>query len=182
MKNTANEDVVFFRLLYKLDPDMVSFNWNGRISESISALGRNVLDDTREGLNGDYYCSILENCVLSEYLGCIHSAKKAQMTAVRALEGNYRVNAGNKRKKEICLYLMGYLLSGQKKLRVKENEFESVSQLVSYMTMLLNDSYELFEEFCGLLIDSDNELDTQFEGWLMTLGKAEEISKWKAHF
>ncbi len=182
VKNSANEDVIFFRLLYKLDPDMVSFNWNGKISESISALGRNVIDDTRKGINGNYYCSILENCILSEYLNCIHSAKKTQMTAVKALEGNYRVNAKNSRKKEICLYLMGYLLSGQKKFRIKDNEFENISQLVSYMTLLLNDSYELFEEFCGMLINSDNELDTQFESWLMALGKAEEISKWKEQF
>lgn len=179
VENSANEDVIFFRLLYKLDPDMVSFNWNGKITESISALGRNVIDDTRKGINGDYYCGILKNCILSEYLNCIHSAKKTQMTAVKALEDNYRINANNPRKKEICLYLMGYLLSGQKKFRIKENEFETLSQLVSYMTLLLNDSYEVFEEFCSLLIDSENELNTQFESWLRVLGKAEEIEKWR---
>lgn len=179
VKNSANEDVIFFRLLYKLVPDMVSFNWNGKISESISALGRNVIEDTRKGINGDYYCSILENCILSEYLNCIHSAKKVQMTAVKALESNYRVNKADPHKQRICLYLMGYLLSGQKKFRIKENEFENLSQLVSYMTLLLNDSYELFEEFCGMLINSDNELDTQFEAWLMALGKGEEIDSWR---
>ena len=182
VKNSSNENVIFFRLLYKLDPDMVSFNWNGKISESISALGRNIIDDTRKGINGDYYCSILENCILSEYLNCIHSAKKAQMTAVKALEGNYRINKDNPRRQKVCLYLMGYLLSGQKKLKINENEFEDISQLVSYMTLLLNDSYDLFEEFCGLLINSDNELDAQFESWLMALGKGEEISKWKEQF
>ena len=74
---------------------------------------------------------------------------------------------------------MGYLLSGQKKFRIKENEFEALPQLVSYMTLLLNDSYDQFEEFCDMLIGSDGELDTQFEGWLMALGKGEEVSKWK---
>ena len=179
VKNSANEDVIFFRLLYKLVPDMGSFNWNGKISESISALGRNVIEDTRKGINGDYYCSILENCILSEYLNCIHSAKKVQMTAVKALESNYRVNKADPHKRGICLYLMGYLLSGQKKFRIKENEFENVSQLVSYMTLILNDSYELFEKFCGMLINSDNELDTQFEAWLMSLGKGEELDTWR---
>lgn len=55
VKNVANEDIIFFRLLYKLDQNMVSFNWNGKIFESISAFGRNVLDDTRNGINGNYY-------------------------------------------------------------------------------------------------------------------------------
>ena len=50
------------------------------------------------------------------------------------------------------------------------------------MTLLVNDSYELFEEFCGLLIDSNHELHPQFESWLMALGKGAEISKWKEQF
>lgn len=182
VKNVANEDIIFFRLLYKLDQNMVSFNWNGKIFESISAFGRNVLDDTRNGINGNYYYSVMENRILSEYLRCIQIKEKAQIKAVEILENNYSIHKDNRREKEICLYLMGYLLSGQKKFWIKEKDFESLPQLVSYMTLLVNDSYELFEEFCGLLIDSNYELHPQFEGWLMALGKGAEISKWKEQF
>ncbi len=178
----TNENIIFFRLLYKLDADMVSFNWNGKIHESLPALGRSLLEDLHNKANTDYYCEILDKCVLSEYLRCINATKKTQITAVKALEGNYRVNKNNNRKKVICLYLMGYLLSGQKKLKIRENEFETLPQLVSYMTLLLNDSYDLFEEFCGLLIDSQNELDVQFEGWLLAIDKGEELSKWRTQF
>ena len=182
VKNVANEDIIFFRLLYKLDQNMVSFNWNGKIFESISAFGRNVLDDTRNGINGNYYYSVMENRILSEYLRCIQIKEKAQIKAVEILENNYSIHKDNRREKEICLYLMGYLLSGQKKFRIKEKDFESLPQLVSYMTLLVNDSYELFEEFCCLLIDSNHELYPQFESWLMALGKGAEISKWKEQF
>ena len=178
-RGNMSEDIIFFRLLYKLDPDMVSFNWNGRLYESLPALGRSVLEDTLNGLNSDYYSEILDKCVISEYLNCKDLKKKTNLTAAKALESNYRVNKDNARKKKICLYLMGYLLSGQKKFRIKENEIEALPQLVSYMTLLLNDSYDQFEEFCDMLIGSDGELDTQFEGWLMALGKGEEVSKWK---
>jgi hypothetical protein len=179
VKNVANDDIIFFRLLYKLDPDMVSFNWKGKITESLPALGRSVLEDTQNGKNIAYNAEILDKCVLSQYLECVDSKDKTQFTAVKALENNYRVNKDDPRQKEIYLYLMGYLLSGQKIFRIKDNEFENVSQLVSYMTLLLNDSYDTFEDFCGLLIDSHNELNTQFESWLLSLGKSEEVDNWR---
>ena len=182
VKNLANDDIIYFRLLYQLCPDMVSFHWNGKIYESIPALGRNILDDLRNRQHYEYYISILANQVLSEYLNCIGSKKQTQLSAVKALENSYRINQKDRRYTQICLYQMGYLLSGQKKLKLNEKEFGTLPELVSYMTLLLNDSYDSFEEICNRLIGSDNELDPQFESWLNAIGKREELAEWKAKF
>ena len=43
------------------------------------------------------------------------------------------------------------------------------------MKSLLDDSYDKFEEACHRLIDYDDNLDVQFESWLLALGKKERV-------
>ena len=47
------------------------------------------------------------------------------------------------------------------------------------MKSLLDDSYDKFEEACHRLIDYDDNLDVQFESWLLALGKKKELNAWR---
>ena len=69
-------------------------------------------------------------------------------------------------------YFVGILLAGGKK-------FSTAEKLVKYMNDLLDDSTEAFEEFCFKLIDADNNLNEEFEAWLIALGKRRELQTWK---
>lgn len=178
-KTFDSDDNIYFRLLYKLDPDMTSFCWNGRIFESLMALGRSILEELNSNSDCSYYETILSNNVLSKYAAIVSPDNNELVKAVDALEKKYYLGANDKRRKRISLYTMGYVLSGQKIFRINQQEFDNVQELVSYMSLLLNDSYDAFEEFCNRLMPSNNELDVQFESWLIALGKREELNAWK---
>ena len=58
-------------------------------------------------------------------------------------------------------------------------EFRTVGEFADYMKSLLDDSYDKFEEACHRLIDYDDNLDVQFESWLLALGKKKELNAWR---
>ena len=84
--------------------------------------------------------------------------------AVKGLEDEYKIaDTWQERKK--TLYLMAYLLSGQKIMYMQGREFKTVQELADYMKELLEESCDKFEGFCHNLIDYDNNLDVQLESW-----------------
>ncbi len=48
-----------------------------------------------------------------------------------------------------------------------------------YMKGLLDESYEVFQKCCHELVDYKDNLNVQFECWLIALGKNDELKKWK---
>ena len=177
LKGSGN-DIIFFRLLYKLVPNMTSFNWKGRVYSSLSELGTEIVSS--ENLNADtaYYSGILENKVLSEYFLCVHDEDEVRMKAVKTLEDSFLLEF-SERKRKVLLYTMGYMLSERKILKVNGKEFSDISQLVSYISSSVKVSFSEFEKICSELIQPDNRLTVQFESWLIVQGKSEEVRKWE---
>ena len=50
------------------------------------------------------------------------------------------------------------------------------------MKDLLKESYDAFQEFCHKLIDYKDNLNVQFECWLIALGKSDELKKMERKF
>ena len=74
---------------------------------------------------------------------------------------------------------MGYLFSGEKNIKIKEQEFESVTELINHVLLLKKQSPEKFEEFTKTLINQDNQLMPMFEAWLIANGKQAVLNNWK---
>ena len=74
------------------------------------------------------------------------------------------------------------MLSNQKILYVAEQEFHTLSELISYMKHLLGDNNEnldQFKEFCHMLMDQYDSLIPAFESWLIAIGKRDALNSWK---
>lgn len=175
------EDLIFWNLLYKICPNAKGFYWKGRIYESLPALGDEMFQLLWRGDKSDYdyWDSILDNKLLTYYLSRIKSKNESLILASSALEMSHAFVYENEREKLINYYSMAYLLSGQKKLRVSEKYFDSISELIAYMRTLIESSYEEFENFCNKLIDSEKGLNIQFESWLIAQGQRDVIAEWK---
>jgi hypothetical protein len=74
---------------------------------------------------------------------------------------------------------LAYLLSGNKDFVIDGQKFSTVEELIGYMNQLLENSADTFEKFCYKLIDSDNNLNEEFEAWLIAIGKRAELNTWK---
>ncbi|MDE7353663.1 MAG: protein kinase [Acetatifactor sp.] len=178
--NAKGEDVIFWKLLYKLYPELSGFYWTGQFYESLSALGRDVLKKLwkRDISDFPYWNSILRNRLLTAYLSNTRSENKDLIAAVSALETAHAVGT-KKRNALMNYYTMGYLLSGERVFHIGDKQIHTVDELAAYMKELLDSSYEEFESFCHKMISSKDILDVQLEAWLIALGKRSELETWR---
>lgn len=182
-KNAGKDDIIFWNTLYKIYPDLNAFYWMGKTYESIPALGRDILEKLwkNDTSNYDYWNSILDNKLLTNYLEKVKSKNENLTKAVSALETTHALENKSKRIILMNYYTMAYLLSGQKIFCVDNKQIKSISELTAYMKTLLDSSYEEFEELCHKMIGYDDALDVQFEAWLIALGKRKELDMWREH-
>lgn len=180
-RSAGQDDVVFWKLLYKIYPELKGFYWKGKIYESLPALGRDMLEKLWNNDKSDYayWDSILDNKLLTNYLEAV-KYKNAELTAASsAVETAHSLIDRSERDTLMNYYLTAYLLSGQKLFCVENKRLKNISELTAYMKSLLDSSYNEFEDFCHKLIDYDDTLDVQFEAWLIALGKRKELEEWK---
>ena len=176
----GRDDMIFWKLLYKLSPNTTDFYWKGRAYQGLPALGREILEKLwkNDTSSDSYYYEILEEKMLSNYVAIKADKNNALADAVKGLEDGHKM-ADTGRTKKKNLYLMAYMLSGQKLMHFDGKEFRTVGEFADYMKELLDESYEKFEAMCHKLIDYEDNLDVQFESWLLALGKKKELNSWR---
>lgn len=178
----GKDDVIFWKLLYKIYPELNGFYWMGQTYESLPALGRDMLEKLwkNNSTNYPYWDSVLENKLLTNYLAMVKSKNAGLSDAASALETAHSLANKSKRDTLMNYYTMAYLLSGQKLFNVGDKQLKNIAELTAYMKALLDSSYEEFEDFCHTLIDYDDTLDVQLEAWLIALGKRKELNSWRS--
>lgn len=181
-RENGRDDIIFWRLLYQINPKLKGFYWKDRTYESLPAFGRDVLEKLwdRDHSEFSYYASILEEKLLTQYV--LHAQPKNEKLkkVAAAIEDSYELEKNNGTDMRRTYYLMAYTLSGQKLLLLDGEQFRTVGELVGYMRTVLDESYDRFESLCHRLVDYDGNLDFQLETWLMAIGKQKEIEAWRA--
>lgn len=177
----GKDDFIFWKTMYKLNTTTKEFYWKGKVYQGLPALGRDLLEHLwkRDNNLNQYVDDVLAQGMLSEYIKLMDPMNERLLSAVGGLESSHRTFGRNSRDKQMNYYMMAYMLSGQKLMHVNGQDFRTVGELTSYMKELLQESYEKFEEFCHGLIDYDDNLEPQFESWLLALGKKKELEQWK---
>lgn len=180
MQKTNDEDYVFFKLLYKLDLELEGFYWINNKFESLKHLGLDIFERLNKNdlSNTEFYDTILEKGLLSHYMYTRKTFDLDLCKTVKSIEEKFK-NPIYKRDKIINYYHIAYILMERKILKIGELEFKTLEEIVSHMYNLLYNSYDVFEEFCKKLIGIDKILDIQFEAWLISMGKEDELDKWK---
>lgn len=178
----GDEDIIFFKTLYKIDPAMITFLWKGKQYKDVAELGNEFLETLwkKDPSMNSFVDELLEKGVLSQYVLCMSDEDTQKVSALKALESSHRAFADDSRQKSLNYYLLAYMLSGRKAFRIRGTEFSSIKELMYSLKAALEKSYEDFEKLCHELIDIKGRLDPQFEGWLLALGKKEELEQWRA--
>ncbi|MDR1322444.1 MAG: protein kinase [Gracilibacteraceae bacterium] len=181
-KTNGKDDIIFWKLLYKLNPGFQGFYWKGRVFESLPALGRDLLDRLwkKDNSQDKYYETVLSEKLLTEYVALIAPKNEALQKAAVAIEDSYQLEKTERTDLLKTFYLMAYALSGQKLLYLEGQQFRTVGELAGYMRERLEESFEAFEKLCHRLVDYDGNLDIQLEMWLITIGKKKELENWRA--
>ena len=179
--NGGNADFLFFQTIYKLSPSTRTFFWRGNHFESLPELGNSILEHMRSSDRSNYglYDEILSRRVISEYITIKDEKNEQLINAARNLEERFINHHSDEHKKELSYYLTGYTLSGQRTYVLNGKTYSSVDELVQTLHGLLSSSESEFEGLCDQIIDRTGTLSEQFEAWLITLGKHEELQKWR---
>lgn len=177
----GNADLLFFQTIYKLSPTMRTFYWRENRFESLPELGNSILEHLRSNDRSNYglYDEILSRKVISEYITMKDEKNERLINAARNLEERFINHHSDEHEKELSYYLTGYMLSGQRTYLLNGKTYSSVDQLVQTLHSLLSSSEQEFEGLCDQIIDRTGTLSEQFEAWLITLGKHEELQKWR---
>lgn len=180
-RENGKDDIIFWKLLYQINPKLKGFYWMGQIFESLPAFGRDVLERLwdRDRSQYPYYNSILSEKLLSQYVQITQPKNEKQHKAAEAIEDSYVLEKNNGTDMQRTYYFMAYTLSGQKLLLLDGEQIRTVGELATYMKNVLAESFDSFESLCHRLIDYDGNLDFQLETWLIAIGKQKEIEKWR---
>lgn len=181
-KYKANEDVIFFKTLYKISSNITAFYWKGKKYDNLELLGNALLQRLwllDRTIEQDFGPILTEN-VLTTYASMLGSCDESVLRALHSLESSYQNIESVNGSKNRVFYLMAYMLSGKKILNIANNKFESINDLAIYLEGLLHNSYDDYYECCKFLLSDRGELNPQFESWLISLGKQEEIKRWRA--
>ena len=181
-RENGKDDIIFWKLLYQINPKLKGFYWMGQTFESLPAFGRDVLERLwdKDDSQYPYYQSILSEKLLSQYVQVAQPKNEKLKKAAAAIEDSYELEKNNGTDMQRTYYLMAYTLSGQKLLLLDGEQIRTVGELASYMRGVLAESFDKFESLCHRLVDYDGNLDFQLETWLMAIGKQDEIEKWRA--
>lgn len=177
----GNSDFLFFQTLYKISPTMRTIYWRENHFESLPELGNSILEHLRNEDRSNYglYDELLSRHVISEYISLKDEKSDALIKAAKSLEDRFIQHHADEHEKELSYYLTGYMLSGQRTIVIQNRVFSSVDEIVKALHQQLRVSENEFQAFCDQLIDSTGALAEQFEAWLITLGKHEELQKWR---
>jgi len=177
----GKDDIIFWKFLYRLDPDLKGFYWKGRTFESLPALGRELLEQLWAGDHSHlpYHETVLREKLLSVYAETADPGNEALLKAAKAIEDSYEMEKLDRTDLRRTFYLMAYTLSGQKLMQLDGEQFRTVGEFAAYLRSKLDESYKAFEKLCHRLADYDGNLDVQLETWLIAIGKQDELERWR---
>ena len=179
--NGGNPDFLFFQTIYKISPTMRTLYWRESHFDSLPELGNSILEHLRNCDRSNYglYDELLSRHVVSEYISLKDENSDELIKAAKALEERFIQHHADEREKVLSYYLTGYLLSGQRTLVIQNSIYNNVDEIVETLHQKLRVSESDFQAFCEQLIDNTGALSEQFEAWLITIGKHEELQKWR---
>ena len=180
-RENGKDDIIYWKLLYQINPKLKGFYWKGKTYEGLPAFGRDVLERLWDKDKSQYpfYNSILAERLLSQYVLMAAPKNEKLKKAAEAIEDSYELEKNNGTDMQRTYFLMAYTLSGQKLLLLDGEQIRTVGELASYMRTVLAESFEKFEALCHRLVDYDGNLDFQLETWLLAIGKQKELDKWR---
>lgn len=180
-RENGKDDIIYWKLLYQINPKLKGFYWMGETYESLPAFGRDVLERlwNKDWTMFPYYESILSEKLLTQYVLQVSAKSETLKKAAAAIEDSYLLEKANQTDMLKTYYLLAYTLSGQKLLLLDGQKFRTVGELAAYMKDTLAVSRQSFENLCHRLIDYDGNLDFQLETWLTAIGKQKELDRWR---
>ena len=181
MVSKEDADICFMRALHAIDHGTFAFMWKDKYYQDI----KDFAYITHIELNGKnrQTISYLENAMLqhalSEHVRMVYPKRNEIAENIRQIEDYFSKQDIQRKERDTYSYVMLYRLLGKYELKIGDQTFDSIQGLTNHLLQLRLQSSVDFEQFCHELISYDDSLSSQFEAWLIALGKQNTIREWK---
>ena len=191
LNSGGNEDLIFFKTLYYICPEMRNLLWKGAAFADLVDFGKELLKKMRaKDFSMDPLLKdMTDNGILSCYqriqdqrTGILENRgtniESAQCKALEAMEAARRANYGDLRSVRVLDFQMAFMLSGSRTLVAGGNSFKNLNELAGYVQKVVEDG-NVFERLYNELMVENGDLTPQFESWLLTQDKRAELEQWR---
>lgn len=188
-KDRKREDIEFFCFLYKMYPQLKSFQWKEYYYVDIAELGHEILVGLRSGNHNTIKMldEFIRNNLFSQRELIINRQSAILVKQVYAIEKGYCValKEGNSIGQLTQLYMLGYLYSKSRALVTSFGCFESIQALTDFVKMVMRKDGNVLDSYVGELIWhkkkstesglADEQPSPEFQAWLIIQEKWDEF-------
>jgi len=188
-KDRKREDIEFFCFLYKMYPQLKSFQWKEYYYADIAELGHEILVGLRSGNHNTIKMldEFIRNNLFSQRELIINRQSEILVKQVYAIEKGYCValTDGNSIGQLTQLYMLGYLYSKSRALVTSFGCFESIQALTDFVKMVMRKDGNVLDSYAGELIWhkknstesglADEQPSPEFQAWLIIQEKRDEF-------
>ena len=181
----ASQDIEFFRVLYRLCPDMAAFHWQNTHYRNMRELGLDWLKVLRESntLALNSFADIMQAGLFSLREGIVADKKPERARQVKAIEEKYRLSVAQRDVlgQRQQMYVMAYLYAKTGELVTSFGRFYSLAELSKYVQQEMKKGEQALERIaselvpvkCGsdFLTIRSQDATPEFFGWLFAQGK-----------
>lgn len=180
-KRNSNDDFLFFKTLYLIDNEATKLYWQGEVYSDLKDMGGRLLDRLweKDQTVDAHFGVMLDSNVLSTFAKSVIEAEDRVTKPLEEIEQSYKSLKSNPGERLRIYFMLAYMLSGKKVLKLSDRQFYSIDDIAKYMNVLIRTDYSSFDQFCRLLMNEQGVLNYQFECWLIAIGKASAIQEWR---
>lgn len=166
---SKNNDLAFFKFLYKFDPNLTEFVWKDIICTNLTDLSNQYLKNLfyEQDRLGVLIEEILNQKLLSYYANVTapYPMEDLIKATLHALELQYQKSKGDQRSLLIVKFTLAYAFASYKYFSFHNQEFSNYHEITSYFYDLAQRSYEEYEnEYHEFSSDPKNRII--FNTWL----------------
>lgn len=178
--NNKKEDYLFWKSLYVINSGTYEFYWKDNYYETVSQFGEFMIKALRNNSFEDkrIVYEVIKNRLLSEYAKIVNGSNTELISSIYELENVINELDGSK-EKTLHSFQLAYVLLANKTYVIDKKEFETIREFIDYVLKLRSESIDKFEQLCRKIIDRENQLEPQFEAWVMAKGQLEIIQQWR---
>jgi hypothetical protein len=188
-RDQKRKDIEFFCFLYKMYPQLKSFQWKEYYYVNMEELGQGILDGLRSGDHNTVKMldEFIHNHLFSQRELIVHRQSIIVLRQVYAIEKKYcdALQAGNSIGQLTQLYMLGYLYSKSRELVTSFGCFESIQALTDFVKKAMKGGCNMLDRYAGeLILHKENSKEQglateqpspEFQAWLIVQGKSDEF-------
>lgn len=158
--NDNDNDVIFFDLMYKLEPTITELYWKGDKFENLQGYGNALIDEVLNGAKNKVLLKsatdLLKNDVLLKYIN--YHKESINPNFVKLIQNNKKLLETSPLDDNHQALRLGYALTGREDFKIGGKCFNTIQEWNKFLDNMYNEDIVNFVSFCN---NNKDEIELQ---------------------